>query len=58
MTSNEFLSIFGFVCNIFYSFFEILFNIPLTKNVDFGSILLIVLILSLAIMIIARPIKK
>lgn len=58
MTSSQFLSIFEFICNMFYSFFEVILNIPITNNVDFGSILLIVLILTLSIMIIIRPIKK
>lgn len=58
MSNTQFYSIFEFICKLFYSFFDILFSIPLTKNVDFGSIILIVVILAFILLIIFRPIKK
>lgn len=55
MTISQFFRLFQFVCGLFYSFFEIIFNIRLCANIYLGNLLLIVVIFSVAIAIIKRP---
>ena len=58
MTIPQFYKIFEFVCKMFYSFFEILLNIPLTEGINFGNILLFVLLLSFLFLILFKPLQK
>lgn len=58
MTSSYFISLFTYVCNIFWSFFLVLYRIPLTAQVCFGDVLLIALIFLLMFYFIMRPYKR
>lgn len=58
MTGTEFISLFQYVCNIFWSFFIIVYRIPVTTNVSFGEILIIALVFFLVLYFIMRPYKR
>ena len=58
MVLNQFLKIFGFLCKSFWSFLEIVYNVPLTNNVHFGDVFVFAFILFCTLFIIFRPLKK
>ena len=58
MTIPQFYKIFEFVCKMFYSFFDVLIHIPLTENINFGNVLLFVLILSFLVLILFKTPQK
>lgn len=58
MTASEFVSLFTYICNIFWSFFVIVYRIPVTTNVSFGEVLIIALIFFLVLYFILRPFKR
>lgn len=58
MSVNYFLSIFQYICNIFWSFIIIVYRIPVTTNVCFGQVLLVALIFLLVLYFILRPASK
>ncbi len=58
MLLSQFISLIGFICSAFWSFWQIILDIPLTNNVKFGDIIVYVICLSFLFFIIFRPIKK
>lgn len=58
MTGSEFISLFTYVCNMFWSFFVVLYRVPLTAQVSFGDVLLIALVFLLILYFIMRPYKR
>lgn len=58
MTGTEFISLFEYLCNIFWSFLIIVYRIPVTTTVSFGELLIIALVFFLVLYFIMRPYKK
>lgn len=58
MTMSQFLRLFKFLCDIFFSFFKIILDIHIVGNIYFGNLLLIVVIFSVVIGILKRPVDK
>lgn len=53
----QFLEIIRFLFNIFFQFWIMIYNIPLTNNIKFGPVLIIFVILFIFIYLMFRPFR-
>ncbi|MCI8777924.1 MAG: hypothetical protein HFI87_02105 [Bacilli bacterium] len=58
MLLSEFISLFTFVCKMFWSFLIVIYNIPLTKNIRFGDTLVVIIMIIFVVIIAFKPLKK
>lgn len=58
MNAMQFISLFQYICSIFWTFLVIVYRIPVTNNVSFGEIIMIALVFFLVLYFIMRPYKR
>lgn len=58
MTSNEFLLILSWVFNIVFSIVMFIYDIPLTENIKFGPVCIILIIFMILLYLLFKPFTK